>query len=341
MGQQEDFQSAVQRCVEDFDADLILINGQMANGIDRALREGIRSLKVLRPNAVLILVTEGGQADAAYKGAKVLQTRYERLTVCIPGWCKSAGTLFAIAGHELIIGDEGELGPLDVQLAVRDELGDRNSGLIMESAIESMRTESFRLFETFMMGIKARSGNLVTFRTAADLAAQLTVGLMTPVFEQIDPLRLGDYERAQKIGMDYGVRLNRIPQNLQDNDSLVMLVRGYPSHSFVINRTEASELFNNVKALDGSLADLVKLLGPLALEPSDDPQIGFLSGDESGDEDEQEASDGPPDVIGKDIPGGEAGEDHPPNDNQGKEPPQQLRSDFRTRIGRKTAGHSV
>ena len=71
-----------------------------------------------------------------------------------------------------------------MQLAIRDELGDRNSGLIMESASESMRPESFRLFETFMMGIKARSGNLVTFRTAADLAAQLTVGLMTPVFDK-------------------------------------------------------------------------------------------------------------------------------------------------------------
>ncbi len=280
----ETFRTDVECSSAELNADLILLNTPMMSGVEADLRECLHSRKALKPSAVVIVVTEGGQADVAYKAAKVLQANYEKISICIPGWCKSAGTLFAISGHELLIGDEGELGPLDVQLAVRDEIGDRNSGLIMESAIENMRSESFRLFENFMMGIKARSGNLVTFRTAADIAAQLTVGLMTPVFEQIDPVRLGDYARAQKVGIEYGTRLNLVSENLKGQEALEMLVRGYPAHSFVINRTEAGWLFNNVKAIDGKLREVVNGLGALAKEPSSESKIVVLNGDADANE---------------------------------------------------------
>jgi hypothetical protein len=141
-----------------------------------------------------------------------------------------------------------------------------------------MRAESFKLFEDFMMQIKGKSGNLVTFRTAADLAVQLTVGLMKPVFRQIDPVKLGDDARSQKIGYEYGIRLNLESNNLKSMESLEMLLRGYPSHSFVIDKTEAEWLFMNVQPISGKLSLVVDALGPNATVPADDPMVCYLGG---------------------------------------------------------------
>ena len=255
----------------------------MDAGVDVALRQQVHGLEERADRVVALLVTEGGLADVAYRCARILQANYEHVTVCIPGWCKSAGTLFALGAHELWIGDRGELGPLDVQIAVRDEIGDRNSGLILQSALESMQEESFKLFEAHMMNIKARSGNLVTFKTAADLAVQLAVGLMKPIFEQIDPVKLGDDARSQKIGYEYGVRLNLHSSNLQNDAALLQLLYGYPSHSFIIDRSEAESLFRDVKPIEGKMSSLVECLGDIAHTPQQQPIVAFLNGD-SGEE---------------------------------------------------------
>lgn len=276
---EKEFDSLLKECVAETDSDIMLINCPMQGRVDEQLREMVHDQPSKKSSVILILVTEGGLADVAYRAAKILQANYETVKICIPGWCKSAGTLLAIGAHELIIGDKGELGPLDVQVAVRDEIGDRNSGLILESAIESLRAESFKLFEDFMMEIKKRSGNAVTFRTAADLSVQLTVGLMKPIFKQIDPVKLGDDARSQKIGYEYGVRLNMHSDNLKAPEALEMLLRGYPSHSFVVNRTEASWLFKKVKPIDGSLKAIIEVLGPAAVIPSDEDIVCYLTGE--------------------------------------------------------------
>lgn len=209
-----------------------------------------------------------------------LRQRYERITICIPGWCKSAGTLLAISGNEILMGSRGEMGPLDVQIAKRDELGgDRDSGLVINEALARLSAESFELFSSFMLSLIAQSSNLVTLRTAADIAAQLTIGLMSPIFEKIDPMRMGADARAMNIGHEYAQRLNVGGQNLRGSDALSMLLNGYPSHSFVIDIVEAGKLFTNVKLLEGSLARVIDALGQLAVQPSNESVICFLEDD--------------------------------------------------------------
>lgn len=284
-----DLHSTVISCRKELACDIVVINTGMDAGVDVALRNQVHAIQDKRDHVIAILVTEGGLADVAYRCARILQANYEKVSICIPGWCKSAGTLFALGANELLIGDRGELGPLDVQIAVRDEIGDRNSGLILQSALESMQEESFKLFETHMMNIKARSGNLVTFKTAADLAVQLAVGLMKPIFEQIDPVRLGDDARSQKIGYEYGVRLNLHSQNLQSDSALMQLLYGYPSHSFVIDRSEAESLFRNVKPIDGIVSSLIECLGDIAHAPQQQSIVVFLNGEPG---EEKAANDG-------------------------------------------------
>ena len=75
----------------------------------------------------------------------------------------------------------------------------------------------------------------------------MTIGLMGPIYSQIDPIRLGEIDRFTKVSIQYGAKLDN--GNLKE-DAVERLVAGYPSHSFVIDRREAKELFNNVDEPD-------------------------------------------------------------------------------------------
>ncbi|MDC4368339.1 hypothetical protein OHV40_19435, partial [Acinetobacter baumannii] len=73
----------------------------------------------------------------------------------------------------------------------------------------------------------------------------VTTGVFSPIFAQIDPLRLGELHRATMIAFEYGRRLAETSQNLKDG-ALAQLISAYPAHSFVIDRKEAKILFKNV-----------------------------------------------------------------------------------------------
>ncbi len=276
-----------QEAAVELDADILLLNCAILPGADEALRQVVDKRQSGRDKLIVVLVTSGGMPDVAYRMAMILHQRYDHVTICIAGWCKSAGTLLAISAAELLIGPKGELGPLDVQIAKRDDLGgDRDSGLVINEALSRLREESFDLFSEFMLKLIAQSSNLVTLRTAADISAQLTIGLMAPIFEKIDPMRMGADARAMNIGEEYALRLHARGGNLKGPDALSMLLNGYPSHSFVIDINEARSLFTRVKDIEGKLAKGVEKLGTIALIPDAEKRmIIYLEGDEHAESD--------------------------------------------------------
>lgn len=96
-------------------------------------------------------------------------------------------------------------------------------------------------------------------KMAGELATQLARGTVEPLYAQIDPNRIGEMQRAIQIAHEYGQRLNAYSKNLKEG-SLKKLVAGYPSHSFVIDRKEAKELFNHIPPLIPHEEELIKLL---------------------------------------------------------------------------------
>ena len=273
-----------------YEADILVINSGMDAGLSDKVRNLISELDETSKNVVLVLITSGGLADEAYRCGRLLQQTYNKITVCIFGWCKSAGTLLALAGNMIVMGPKGELGPLDVQLMKRDELFDRDSGLISNAALDRLREEAFQTFEEVMLKIIARSNNAITFRTAAEVAAEITVGVMSPVFDKIDPMRLGTDARAMDIGAAYATRLNIHGGNLRGNEALNMLLNGYPSHSFVIDLMEAQNLFNNVQPLCDKMIGLAEALGAIGVIPLDDPLVCFLNDTDENEENDDDAS---------------------------------------------------
>lgn len=242
--------------------------------------------------AFLFLATYGGEPATAYRIARGLRHYYEHLTVVVPGHCKSAGTLLAIGADHLVIADKGELGPLDMQLKKPDELFDMSSGLDITQAMAFLRTQSAEILKSNLVDLNLKFS--VTTKTAADIATKLAIGLISPIYAQIDPYKIGESQRAINVAFSYGKRLNEKVKSLKGDDSLKTLVLEYPDHGFVIDRKEASTLFNNVSAPEGVLKVITDGLYRLCKAPSGDPMVFLIPESEDTEESDEYVEEQPP-----------------------------------------------
>jgi hypothetical protein len=252
---------AIAAVSKELDADVFFFCGPLRSPGDQEFVELVNN-ECDKPNALLVLTTFGGTAESAYRVARCLQRHYPdgKIVLFIDSYCKSAGTLIALGVDEIIMSEGAELGPLDVQLSKPDELDEWMSGLTPIQALSTLRTEAFKTWEHFFLNIRRRSGYHITTRTAANIAARLATGLFSRIYEQLDPMRLGEYGLAMLIAENYGIRLAR--KNLKD-ETLGRLIADYPTHEFVIDREEAQDLFSNVRQPTENEAEMGRLMRPL------------------------------------------------------------------------------
>jgi len=64
----------------------------------------------------VILETPGGLAEVAEDIVRLIRAKYDRVGMIVPGWAKSAGTILAMAGDEILMGTSSALGPIDPQI---------------------------------------------------------------------------------------------------------------------------------------------------------------------------------------------------------------------------------
>ena len=70
----------------------------------------------------LILETPGGSGEAAEDIVRLIRDRFPLMGVIVPGTAKSAGTILALAGDEILMGDESGLGPIDAQITQKGKV---------------------------------------------------------------------------------------------------------------------------------------------------------------------------------------------------------------------------
>lgn len=229
------------------DADVIIYSGDVYSPADEDFIKLFDKRK-RRKNAWLLLTTGGGNPDVGFRIIRALQLYYEKghLTLCVDQECKSTGTLIALGFDELVISDSGHLGPLDAQVRHRDEIWEQASGLTPGQSLEILRREASKCFSDIFDTLR-REMRFPT-RIAVEVATKMSTGFFESIYRQIDPVWLGDIERAVKIASEYGAKLIR--NGFVDDDKLAKLVGGYPCHSFVIDRKEASEIFRVVRSPD-------------------------------------------------------------------------------------------
>ena len=271
-------EEVIEAVSEKHDADIIFYNGEIARPCDQDIIDNCISRR-RRKNVILILVTGGGDADSAYRIAKCLQGKYENFICYVSGYCKSAGTLLVLGANKIIFSDHGELGPLDVQLSKKDDLFQLQSGFTVMDALTALQDKAFLSFENTFLALESKSEGAITVKTAGEIASNLTSGLFSSLFGQVDPMHIGESARALSIANAYGMRLMKGSGNWTE-ETLSLLLSGYPSHGFVIDRIEAETLFDNLREPEGDEVELAKLLKDEARRPISSntyPIIKFLN----------------------------------------------------------------
>lgn len=66
----------------------------------------------------IYLETPGGSGEAAEEIVKYIRKKYKDISFVICGEAKSAGTILAMSGDEILMTDTGSLGPIDAQMVI-------------------------------------------------------------------------------------------------------------------------------------------------------------------------------------------------------------------------------
>lgn len=216
-------------------------------------------------NFHLILHTLGGDPYSAAKIVNLIRSKCKKLTVIVPYWAMSAGTLIALGADEIVMYETGQLGPLDMQvqhpdiekqISAYDYFNSASyvSGLVNTSAIrfyKKIREESFRK---------------ISAKEAVKISYLSSVRLFQPIIDKLDPVELNKCFRILDVSKLYGkeyLKKYSLIQKLRDNDNYAELLIGHltyglPDHSFGIFREEAGNYgLNVVKSEDYKYNDKV------------------------------------------------------------------------------------
>jgi len=116
------------------------------------------------------------------------------------------------------------------------------------------------------------------------MASNLVGGLFAPIYGQIDPIFLGEAERATSITREYARRLSLKSHNISI-ESINKMIGLFPSHGFTIDHLEAATLFRNVREPNEMEGELIRALGDLAIVPRSsnlEPHVQQLKGSDDG-----------------------------------------------------------
>ncbi|MCO7246403.1 hypothetical protein [Halomonas sp. Mc5H-6] len=226
-------------------ADFYIFSGEIKTGQEREFARIIKKGQA-SDKAILWLTTPGGSPDGAYMIARTFQRHYKHFSIFINSFCKSSGTLICLGADELLMDQNGHLGPLDIQILNREEFGERHSGLNPMEALNSIGTQATDFLKEQFLNV--RFGGGLSTRQALEVSTNLAGHLFSPITAQLDFMKYGEFTRSMRIGIEYGLRLanHRDQQNLHPQ-AVQRLAMHYPSHGFVIDREEAAnELFSGV-----------------------------------------------------------------------------------------------
>ena len=218
--------------------DLKEVNKSVALSLNDLIAE--RNFKTLD----VILQTPGGDIDAAFAIAKILRKSAQELNIIVPLFAKSAGTLICLAGDNILMNHLSELGPLDSQIPeMQDSELKYISALNGFKALEQVQLHSIETLDITTKLLIEKSG--IKISEAIQLASDFSGKTSGTLYSRLDPIKIGEYARALEIGERYGIWiLNRYMGWTYENAQRVvkMLVKGYPSHGFVIDGEELLKL---------------------------------------------------------------------------------------------------
>ena len=206
--------------------------------IDSHLTEAFVASKQKMPSVPIALLIDspGGYANEAFRIAMVLRRRCTEFTVVVPRYAKSAATLLSLGASEIYLGEDAELGPLDVQITEHDS-EEQFSALDEVQAVQELEHSTIESAITALqfMSIKLRKRKKTLLPEVFQFVAETT----RPLFEKIDAVRFTRMSRLLRVGEEYAVRL--LQPRFSESDARLIaseLVNSYPEHGFPVNNEE-------------------------------------------------------------------------------------------------------
>ena len=196
------------------------------------------------PELDLVINSGGGSIHAAYQLISLLRRHADRIHACVPFFAKSAATLLCVGSDTIFLDELAQLGPLDPQ--IYEEKGGGKSEFT--SALNPFKTlEQLQKFSLESLDIATRM-LLMQSGMNVDECLRHATGFVQcttePLFSQLNPEKLGEYSRELAVGVEYGKRLLHRLGRLDENNSQLIdkLVHGYPSHGYIIDYDELTEM---------------------------------------------------------------------------------------------------
>lgn len=221
------------------------------------VREDILSFKKEFPdiNEIdFIINSPGGQPADAYRIIRTLRNNFKTVNVIIPFWAKSAATLLSLGANEIIMGEFGEFGPLDIQIAVeRDDSPeiDRESALNDEYSVRRIEARSQELYYQMFTNLYSSDDIKINKIELSKQLLEYLASFYKPLLSQINPYHLGRKRRMLEIGHQYADRiLSTYYSSLPEKNKRFLidyLVNGCPDHGYVIDFNLISQFLTNVK----------------------------------------------------------------------------------------------
>lgn len=188
------------------------------------------------------LDSPGGDAHAAYKLGLYLRSRFDVVNFVVVDYAKSAATLLVLAGDTIYMAPAAELGPLDMQES-------REGEVRMRSSLDTANVVDNLYWQMVLSAIGAggeilRSTALTREQTIQHIL-EFSAAFARPILEQIDLVAVSAASTSLDVAVEYGARLLSYRHNRNGMASArsltTQLVRGYPTHGYVIDRDEARD----------------------------------------------------------------------------------------------------
>ena len=201
----------------------------------------------------VLLDSPGGYIEHAYRIVLALREYVQDIEVLVPRWAKSAATFFCLAANTIHMGRYGELGPLDPQMRDRTGSARRISALESFQALEQLLAYSLNSLDGIIYLLLSRTH--MDIPPAIEHAQPLFAAIVSPLYSQVDPHKLGESGRYLSNSEEYAVRAMKRWGYAETEESerrtiAWRLTWDYPTHGFVIDLKEAQDIGLNAQRLD-------------------------------------------------------------------------------------------
>lgn len=122
----------------------------------------------------VILETPGGDGAVAEDVVRLLRSKFDEVCFVVPGYAKSAGTIIAMSGDDILMGPASALGPIDAQLFWQGKVFSAEALLEGMEKIKKEVTSSGTLNKAYIPILQNISpGELQSAQNALDFARTL------------------------------------------------------------------------------------------------------------------------------------------------------------------------